>query len=124
MGIDDRELIGRVLAGQRDEFRVLVDRHQQSVLRFTSALLGDREEAQDMTQDAFLAAFANLSGYGLRRASLRHLCWGDDGTGFGRGLTTPNLGGIGTPRAVTTLVLKGTIFTPAMEESISQRLSR
>jgi hypothetical protein len=66
--IDDRELVRRVLAGQTDEFRVLVDRHQQSVFRFASGLVGNWEEAQDVTQDAFLAAFANLSGYDSSRA--------------------------------------------------------
>jgi RNA polymerase sigma-70 factor (ECF subfamily) len=67
--IDDRELVRRVLAGQTANFRVLVDRHQQSIFRFASGLLGNREDAQDVTQDAFLAAFANLSGYDSLRAA-------------------------------------------------------
>jgi RNA polymerase sigma-70 factor (ECF subfamily) len=66
--IDDRELVRRVLAGQTDDFRVLVDRHQHSIFRFALGLLGNREEAQDVTQEAFLAAFANLSGYDSSRA--------------------------------------------------------
>lgn len=69
MEIEDRELVKRVLAGQTDDFRVLVDRHQQPVFRFASRLLGNREEAQDVTQEAFLAAFANLSGYDSSRAA-------------------------------------------------------
>ena len=69
MEIDDRELVRRVLAGQTDNFRVLVDRHQQPIFRFASGLLGNREEAQDVTQDAFLAAFANLSAYNSSRAA-------------------------------------------------------
>lgn len=68
MEIEDRELVKRVLTGQMDDFRVLVDRHQQSIFRFASGLLGNREEAQDVTQEAFLAAFANLSGYDSSRA--------------------------------------------------------
>jgi len=67
--IDDRELVKRVLAGHADDFRVLVDRHQQSIFRFASGLLGNREEAQDMAQEAFLAAFVNLSSYDSSRAS-------------------------------------------------------
>ena len=66
--IEDRELVSRVLAGRTDDFRMLVERHQVSVFRFASALLGNREEAEDATQEAFLAAFANLSGYDLSRA--------------------------------------------------------
>ena len=70
MEIDDRELVRRVLAGETDDFRLLVDRYQQSIFRFASGLLGNREEAQDVTQEAFLAAFANLSGYDSSRAAL------------------------------------------------------
>lgn len=69
MDIEDRELVRRVLAGQTDEFRALVDRHQQPIFRFASGLLGNREEAEDVTQEAFLAAFANLSGYDSSRAA-------------------------------------------------------
>lgn len=65
---EDRKLVRRVLTGQTDDFRVLVDRHQQSIFRFASGLLGNREEAQDVTQEVFLAAFANLSGYDSSRA--------------------------------------------------------
>lgn len=67
--IEDRELVRRVLAGQTDDFRMLVDRHQPSIFRFTLGLLGNRDEAQDVTQEAFLAAFANLSGYDSSRAA-------------------------------------------------------
>ena len=69
MEIEDPELVRRVLAGQTEKFRVLVDRHQQAIFRFAYGLLGNREEAQDVTQDAFLAAFANLNGYDSSRAA-------------------------------------------------------
>ena len=68
MEIEDRELVRRVLAGRTDDFRVLVERHQVPVFRFASALVGNREEAEDIAQEAFLAAFANLSGYDSSRA--------------------------------------------------------
>jgi RNA polymerase sigma-70 factor (ECF subfamily) len=67
--IEDRELVRRVLAGQTDDFRVLVERHQRPIFRFAAGLLGNRAEAEDVTQEAFLAAFANLSGYDSSRAA-------------------------------------------------------
>jgi RNA polymerase sigma-70 factor, ECF subfamily len=67
--IEDRELVSRVLAGRMGDFRVLVERHQQSIFRFASGLLGNREEAEDVTQEAFLSAFANLSRYDSSRAA-------------------------------------------------------
>ena len=69
MEIDDRELVRRVLAGQTGDFRVLVDRYQQSIFRFALGLLGNCEAAEDVTQEAFLAAFANLTGYDSSRAA-------------------------------------------------------
>jgi len=67
--IEDRELVRRVLDGQTDEFRLLVDRHQQPIFRFVSGLLGNREEALDATQEVFLAAFKNMPRYDSARAA-------------------------------------------------------
>lgn len=67
--VDDRELVRRVLAGETEEFGGLVERHQHAVFRFACGLLGNREEAQDATQEVFLAAFANLPGYDPSRAA-------------------------------------------------------
>jgi RNA polymerase sigma-70 factor (ECF subfamily) len=66
---EDRELVRRVLAGRTGDFRGLVDRHKQSIFRFTLGLLGNWEEAEDVAQDTFLAAFTNLSGYQSSRAA-------------------------------------------------------
>ena len=67
--IEDRELVSRALAGSTDDFRVLVERHQQSIFRFALRLLGNWGEAEDVTQETFLAAFANLSRYDSSRAA-------------------------------------------------------
>jgi RNA polymerase sigma-70 factor, ECF subfamily len=67
--IDDRQLVRAVLAGRTDDFRGLVDRHQRSIFRFAAKILGNWEAAEDVTQEVFLAAFANLSGYDSSRAA-------------------------------------------------------
>ena len=69
MEVEDRQLVNLVLAGQADEFRAIVDRHQQSIFRFASRLLGNWEAAEDVTQEVFLAAFANLPAYDSSRAA-------------------------------------------------------
>ena len=68
MELEDRELVRRVLVGQTDDFRMLVERHQQPIYRFAFGLLGNCEEAEDVAQEVFLAAFVNLSGYDSSRA--------------------------------------------------------
>lgn len=69
MEIKDQELVSGVLGGRTEDFRQLVDRHQVSVFRFAVALVGNREEAEDATQEAFLAAFVNLSHYDSSRSA-------------------------------------------------------
>jgi RNA polymerase sigma-70 factor (ECF subfamily) len=67
--IDDRELVSRVLAGDTDEFQALVQRHQGPVFRFAANMVGNRDDAQETTQDVSLAAFVNLSTFDSARAS-------------------------------------------------------
>lgn len=69
MKFEDQELVRRVVAGNTDDFRGLVERHQQAVFRFAFGLLGNREEAQDVAQEAFIAAYTNLSRYDSSRAA-------------------------------------------------------
>lgn len=69
MGIEDRQLIEQILAGATEDFRELVERHQRAIYRFAFGLIGSHEEAQDITQETFLAAYANLSSHNASRAS-------------------------------------------------------
>ena len=56
----DSELILAAQLGDTEAFGELVVRYQQAAYGHALALLGDREAAQDATQDAFLAAFRAL----------------------------------------------------------------
>ena len=61
--MDDHELVARCLAGDRAAFESLVDKYQSSLLSMTWAALGNREDARDAAQQAFLAAFTNLVSF-------------------------------------------------------------
>jgi RNA polymerase sigma-70 factor (ECF subfamily) len=50
-----------VLDGDRDAFRVLVDRESASVVRACYRVLGDLHEAEDVAQDAFVSAYRALA---------------------------------------------------------------
>lgn len=67
------QIVAQVLAGKASEFRKLVERYQQPIFRFTRNLIGDEHDAEDITQEVFLAAFNNLASYNPKRASL--LTW-------------------------------------------------
>jgi RNA polymerase sigma-70 factor, ECF subfamily len=56
----DRELVDRVLAGDREGFSSLVLRHQKMVLNFMYRMVGERAFAEDLTQEVFLKAYEAL----------------------------------------------------------------
>jgi RNA polymerase sigma-70 factor (ECF subfamily) len=56
-------LVDAVLAGDRDAYRLLVERESRTVIGVCLKVLGDPDEAQDAAQDAFVQAFRSLAGY-------------------------------------------------------------
>lgn len=52
-----------MLAGDRDAFRVLVDREGPAVVRTCYRVLGDLHEAEDAAQEAFVTAYRSLAGW-------------------------------------------------------------
>src|SRR3954453_23947803 len=62
-GLDDRSVVDAVLGGDRDAFRVLVDREAAAVIRACHRVLGDVHEAEDAAQEAFVTAFQSLAGW-------------------------------------------------------------
>ena len=55
--------IRRTLAGDRDAFRVLMDRHLPAVLRMTYRITGNPEDAEEAAQEAFLRAYNKLPDF-------------------------------------------------------------
>lgn len=56
----DADVIGAVLAGDVDAFRVLVARYHGTYTRYAVRMLGSLEDADDALQSAFVRAFRNL----------------------------------------------------------------
>jgi len=50
----------RARAGSPDAFRELVERSHETVFRLAAALLGDRDEAADVTQETYVRAWERL----------------------------------------------------------------
>ena len=59
----ERRAVDAVLAGDRDAFRVLVERESAAVIRACHRILGDIHEAEDAAQEAFVIAFRSLAGW-------------------------------------------------------------
>lgn len=60
---DEEQLIVRSQRGDVNAFNQLVIQHQQTLYSVVLRMLGDPELAADVTQDAFFAAFRNISSY-------------------------------------------------------------
>jgi len=61
--LTDADLVRQSLAGSAHAFETLVDRHYDHCLRYAARLLGNREDAEEACQDAFLRAYRALDGY-------------------------------------------------------------
>jgi RNA polymerase sigma-70 factor (ECF subfamily) len=59
----ETEAIRDVLAGDRDAFRVLMDRHFCSVSRVTFRITGNEADAEEAAQEAFLRAYNKLPSF-------------------------------------------------------------
>src|SRR3989441_9728768 len=59
----DGELVARYLRGDGSAFDELVLRHRLAVYRLAYRLLGNHEEADDVSQEAFLRAYRGLPGF-------------------------------------------------------------
>jgi RNA polymerase sigma-70 factor (ECF subfamily) len=62
-GPSDREAIHRVLAGDREAFRVLVQRYQGRAFRLAVRVLRDEDAARDAVQEAFVKAYSALGRF-------------------------------------------------------------
>lgn len=60
---DDRTLVDVCLAGERNAFAVIVERHRRQVYQLCYRYVGNHEDAADLAQDAFIRAFKGLKGF-------------------------------------------------------------
>ena len=62
----DGGAIDRARSGDREAFRLLVDRHSRSVFRLAFRMTGNQQDAEDVVQETFLRAYRQLDKYQAR----------------------------------------------------------
>jgi RNA polymerase sigma-70 factor (ECF subfamily) len=62
----DAIAVERTLAGDREAFRVLVERHSRNVYRLAYRMTGNQQDAEEVVQEAFLRAYQKLSQFASR----------------------------------------------------------
>jgi RNA polymerase sigma-70 factor (ECF subfamily) len=79
-GISDAECVQRLQHGETDAFEILLRRHEKAIFNLVYRMLGDYDEAAEVSQEVFLSAFravgqfrgdANFSTW-LYRIALNH----------------------------------------------------
>jgi len=67
---DDVALVARVAAGDNDALRELYDRFGSIVFGMAMRVVGDRQAAEECTQDTLLSVWRGAKGYDPRRAAV------------------------------------------------------
>jgi len=62
----DAAQVAQVLGGDRDAFRVLVERHSRRLFRLAYRMTGNEQDAEEIVQDAFVRAYRKLDRFESR----------------------------------------------------------
>lgn len=66
MEATDAAVVAQVLAGQREQFRVLVERHSRSIFKVAYRMTSNEQDAEEIVQETFLKAYRRLEGFESR----------------------------------------------------------
>jgi RNA polymerase sigma-70 factor (ECF subfamily) len=67
----DEDLMSLMEGGDEEAFAALYDRHSRAAYSLSYRMMGDRQAAEDLTQDAFLKVWRSAGGYRSERGSVR-----------------------------------------------------
>ena len=62
-GLNDNEIISKVLSGDHQAYAGLVNRYQNYVFTLTLRMVKNREDAEEVAQDVFIKAFKYLADF-------------------------------------------------------------
>lgn len=65
--MEDSEALKNCLDGDKDSFRFLVERYQNQAIGHATAVLGNREDALDAVQEAFIDAYRAIDRFDFSR---------------------------------------------------------
>ena len=67
--LSDSALVGRILNGETELFRLVAERYAERMMRMVGRLVPSKEDAEEVTQDALLEAYKSLSRFDEKQAS-------------------------------------------------------
>jgi RNA polymerase sigma-70 factor, ECF subfamily len=66
MEVTDAAVVAQVLAGDKDAFRLLVERHSRSIFRVVYRMTGNQQDTEEIVQETLLRAYKSLERFELR----------------------------------------------------------
>jgi RNA polymerase sigma-70 factor, ECF subfamily len=66
--MSDEQIVERVLKGDVEAYRLLVERYERCVFGFVHGMVKNVSDVEDLAQEVFMAAFKYLSSFDARRA--------------------------------------------------------
>ncbi len=60
---DTRSLINRILSGDRNAFRSIIEEHQRLVSHIVFRMVFNQKDREDLCQEIFVKVYTNLSGF-------------------------------------------------------------
>lgn len=74
MQTDEKQLIARILDGHAEDFGYFLERYSHEVFAIVVRLVPQQEDAEELTQDAFVRAFNRLETFGGRSLFSTWIC--------------------------------------------------
>lgn len=66
--MDDKQLLQSCLEGNVEDFKKVIDKYKGKAMALAWNYMGNREDAEDACQDAFLKAYFNLNTYDFNKS--------------------------------------------------------
>jgi len=61
--ISDEELVRKILSGDKDQYKLIVDRYGNKLERYIRSIVGKSHDTEDILQNVFIKAYKNLSAF-------------------------------------------------------------
>jgi len=66
--MDEETIVTAVLRGDSGQYRLLIERYHVGLIIHCERLVGDRQTAEDIAQEAYIAAYQKLESFNPRKA--------------------------------------------------------
>lgn len=66
-GMNDSQLLKECLGGDTEKFKVVVEKYRGKTLALALNILGNRQDAEDACQEAFLQVYSHLNKFDFKR---------------------------------------------------------